>query len=101
MGWDREIKLSTLVMGAMALTLCELEILISINTVLEINSSKERKHQRPQTFFKILPIKVIFHFKIRWLATLKFKDVLTENKKQKHLRDSGETVKEKKDWKKM
>ena len=26
--------------------------------------------------------------------TLKFKDVLTENKKRKHVRGSGETVKE-------
>ena len=38
---------------------------------------------------------------MRWLAYSKFKDVLTENKKRKHLRDSGETTKEKKDWKKM
>ena len=33
--------------------------------------------------------------------TSKFKDVLTENKKRKYSRGSGETVKEKKDWKKM
>ena len=44
-----------------------------------------------------------FHFKVRWLAILKFKDALTENKKIKHLRGSasGETAKEKKEWKKM
>ena len=44
-----------------------------------------------------------FHFKTRWLATLKFTDVLTENKKREHLRGSasGETAKKKKDWKKM
>ena len=44
-----------------------------------------------------------FHFKIRWLATLKFTDALTENKIRKDLCDSasGETSKEKKDWKKM
>ena len=44
---------------------------------------------------------VISHFRIRWLATLKLKDALTENKKRKHLRGSGETAKEKQDWKKM
>ena len=38
---------------------------------------------------------------MRWITYLKFKDVLTENKKRKYLRDSGETAKEKKDWKKM
>ena len=32
---------------------------------------------------------------------MKFKDVLTENKKGKHLSGSGETVKEKKTEKKM
>ena len=44
-----------------------------------------------------------FYFKIRWLATLKFTGVLTKNKIRKHLRGSasGETSKEKKDWKKM
>ena len=61
---------------------------------------------RPQNYTRttktrILPIKVIFHFEISWLATLKFKDALTENKKRKHLRGSGETAKEKQDWKKM
>ena len=38
---------------------------------------------------------------MRWIAYSKFKDVLTENKERKYLRDSGETAKEKKDWKKM
>ena len=57
--------------------------------------------QRPQKPFRILPIKVIFDFEIRWLATLKFKDALKENKKRKHLRGSGETANEKQDWKKM
>ena len=42
----------------------------------------DRRHQRPQNSFRILPIKVIFHLKIRRLATLKFKDALTENKKK-------------------
>ena len=32
-----------------------------------------------------------------WLATLKFKGVLTENKKRKHLHGSEETAREKKD----
>ena len=36
-----------------------------------------------------------------WLATLKFKDALIENKKRKHLRGSRETAKKKQDWKKM
>ena len=57
----------------------------------------DRRHQRPQNSFRILPIKVIFHLKIRRLATLKFKDALTENKKKRHLRCSGETAKEKED----
>ena len=46
-------------------------------------------------------MKVIFNFKIRWLATLNFKDALTENKKRKHLRGSGEAAKKKQGLKKM
>ena len=45
---------------------------------------------RPQnstrtTKTRILPIKVIFHFEISWLAALKFKDVLTVNKKKENI----------------
>ena len=54
-----------------------------------------------QNSFRILPIKVIFHFEIRWLASLKFKDALTENKKRKHLRGSLKVAKENQDWKKI
>ena len=39
-------------------------------------------------------------YQISWLITLKFKDVLTENKK-KNLRASEETAKKRKEWKKM
>ena len=40
-------------------------------------------------------MKVIFHFKFRGLATLKFKDTLTENKKKKTFTWPWKTVKEK------
>ena len=65
---------------------------IKINIVLEIiiNSWQKRGHWWPQDSFIILPIKVTFHFKISWLATLKFKKVLKENKERKYLRSSGE-----------
>ena len=60
-------------------------MLIPINIVLEINSSSSADRRENtselENISEFLPIKVTFHFKIRWLATLKFKDVLTENKK--------------------
>ena len=46
-----------------------------------------------------IKIKVTFHIKISWLATLQFKE--SRKKKRKHLRGSGEIAKKKKDLKKM
>ena len=65
---------------------------IKINIVLEINinSWQKKRYRWPQNSFIILPIKVTFHFKISWLATLQFKEVLIENKERKNLRGSGE-----------
>ena len=80
---------STLVMGAIALTLCS----SSADMTQLLFSRYDRRHQPHQNSFRILPIKVIFHFKIRSLVTLKFKIALTENKERKHLRGSGETAK--------
>ena len=76
-------------------------LVIKTNTdvVLEINSSSSADNREDtsdlKNFFRNWPIKVIFYFKIRWLVTLKFKDVLTGNEARKHLRGSGETAKEK------
>ena len=80
----------TLVMAAMALALCQLASYIT--------SLQQTRRKTPPTskLFQNFTNK-IFHFKIRLLATLKFKDALTENKKRKNLRDSGETAKEKQD----
>ena len=80
---------------------------IKINTVSKINinssSSADRRKgtRQPQHFFRILPIKVILHFKISWLATLRFKGVLKENKEKKTFTWHWRNSKEIEDWKKM
>ena len=51
-----------------------------INIVLEININNSSSADRGegtkwlQNSFGILPVKVTFHFRISWLATLKFKE---------------------------
>ena len=75
---------------------------IKIDIVLEINinsSSSANKREGPGDLntFRILSVKVIFQFKISWLVTLQFKEVLEENKDRKHLRGSGEITKKKDD----
>ena len=60
--------------------------------------TEEKAHRLPQNSFRILPIKVAFHFKVSLLATLQFKDIIKENKERKHLSGSGEIAKKKKDW---
>ena len=44
-------------------------------------------------------MKETFNFKISWLAILQFIETLSGNKDRKHLRDRGETAKQKTDWK--
>ena len=80
----------TLVMGAMALALCQLA---------SYTASLQQTRQKAPAASKLFQnfTNKIFHFKIRLLATLKFKDAQTENKKRKNLRGSGERAKGKQD----
>ena len=78
---------------------------IKINNALTININRsssvdKRRHRRPSRSFRILQIKKTFHFKISWLATLQFKELLKKKKKRKNLRGSGEIANKKEDWKK-
>ena len=52
------------------------------------------KTRATSMFCQVLPIKVTFHCKINWLATLQFKEVLRENEDGKHISGSGETSKD-------
>ena len=80
----------TVVLGVMALALCQLA---------GYTASLQQTRQKAPATSKLFQnfINKIFHFKIRLVTTLKFKDALTENKKRKNLRGSAETAKEKQD----
>ena len=61
---------------------------IKINNALTININRsssvdKRRHRRPSRSFRILQIKKTFHFKISWLATLQFKELLKKKKQEK------------------
>ena len=84
-GW--ELKFSWLIRIAMvAVTLNLLAIKVSIVLEINISSSSSTDWQRRRHQW----IKVTFHIKISWLATLQFKE---SRKKKRELK--------KKDWKKM
>ena len=57
------------------------------------NAWQKRRHRQPQNSFRIIPLKVTFHFKISRLATLQFIEDLKENKDRKHLRGSRKIAK--------
>ena len=44
-------------------------------------SWQRRRHQRLQDSFRIVAIKITFHFKISWLATIEFKEPRKKTKK--------------------
>ena len=77
---------------------------LKIDIVLEININSYSSTDRwvgisDFKTFRIFTIKVTFHFKISWTATLQFKE--SRKKERKHLSSSGDVAKKEKDWKRM
>ena len=61
---------------------------IEINVLLEVNIKSFSLHLTDEkvlatsNLFRILPIKITFYFEISWVATLQFKEILREKKRE-------------------